>query len=356
MSLKLKKRERNKVPKFKVGDKVKVLIYPMYCLIGKIGVIIKVEKPKDRYDTSKVLLVEFENNIANILHSGGIDDGKYNRWKFYEENLELVQTPPKFELGQKVAYVYKFQAYIGIVVRRTYGGGTSLNVSSEPTYDIKTYGDVVHEDIKESYVNLYKEETELPKFAFEIAYDLKDYFKSIYDKGEFKVKNTIPGIRPIPNKLPDRVVFNSSKGKTTILFSLHDNGLPPYAPFTSKTVGSDKFDRSMGFLIAYYKYINREMNEDRLREQIELIFDYNKNDRTMYLSGAIEQALLPHYTKERIFEVFEAILKCEGTFDLLQYEETKLKEQRKKEALRKKNINKQIKKREIEIKGLKEKL
>jgi hypothetical protein len=316
------------VPKFKVGDKVTV----DYFLEGEI-IYIRSHLDRNTYD------IKYDGYIAYSIE---------------ERCISLVNNIPKFEIGQKVSYVYKFQAYVGIITARHYEVG--LSVSKETTYDITTYGNITHENIKESYVYLYKEETELPKSAFEIAYDLRDYLKSTFDNGVFKVKNTIPGIRPIPNKLPDRVVFNSNKGKTTILFSLHDNGLPPYAPFTSKTVGSDKFDKSMGFLIAYYKYINREMNEDRLREQIELIFDYNKNDRTMYLSGAIEQALLPHYTKERIFEVFEAILKCEGTFDLLQYEETKLKEQRKKETLRKKNINKQIKKREIEIKGLKEKL
>jgi len=337
------------VPKFKVGDKVEVLFCSIRPLIGEIGVIVKVIEPIDEKTNEALLTVEFENK--NGLHNGGIDDGKCNRWKFYEHTLELVQTTPKFEMGQKVSYVYKFQAYVGIITARHYEVG--LSASKETTYDIKTYGNITHENIKESYVHSYVEETELPKPI--IATKMLEKGQIVFQSDVFKYIH-FDLEEKIPNKFPDRVVFNSSKGKTTILFSLHDNGLPPYAPFTSKAVGLDKFDKSMGFLIAYYKYINREMNEDRLREQIELIFGYNKNDRTMYLSGAIEQALLPHYTNERIFEVFEAILKCEGTFDLLQYEETKLKEQRKKEALRKKNINKQIKKREIEIKGLKEKL
>lgn len=329
MSLKLKKREKNKVPKFKVGDRVKIInqeyIRPYIGIkIGFLGTVINVPM-NDGYD------VKFDNYGSSLF--------------FVEKNLELVE-PEKEETKY-------FKYYVRGLPREI-----PLKLSDLP-YLTDEKGFIKYPKIEPIGRRLPSRhisfEKPFPYFHFSLDDDALDAIKYSYGKELDKMFFFGRG-KDIKNLIPDRVIFNKEKGKTTILFSLHDNGLPPYAPFTSKTVGSDKFDKSMGFLIAYYKYINREMKEDRLREQIELIFDYNKNDRTMYLSGAIEQALLPHYTKERIFEVFEAILKCEGTFDLLKYEEIKLKEQRKKEALRKKNINKQIKKREIEIKGLKEKL
>lgn len=337
--------------KFKVGDKVKVLNCGTISFGGKVGVVAKVE---ERHPiTRENVLVELEN--VTHLHDGGLNDGKCNRWWFTENELELVQTTPKFELGQKVAYVYKFQAYIGIIVRINFELGA--NTSKETTYNIQTYGNIIHEDIKESYVYLYKEEeTELPK-------PIKATEK--LEKGQVVFQSNIEDVfryfhfdleeRKEP-MLPNKVIFNEEKKKVTLLFvdkkmkskdGLRD--VVTYKSYSSKASEKDHYHKEFGFYLSYYKYLNKDRDN---KEFIDSIFNQKLIGAKLgYIKGAVHDIVKKRLTEISVFEdLVKEILKCEVEWDLRKHQEKlKLKKEREERI---KERNEEINKREKEIERL----
>jgi hypothetical protein len=100
--------------------------------------------------------------------------------------------------------------------------------------------------------------------------------------------------RPSKNRIPDRVVFNEAKGKVTVLMSKHLDGEAPYRAYTSKVnvESGDKFDAQFGFLLSYYKYLIRSLSGDVQKEMIERIFKLVPSKRYAYLLGVVENEVL----------------------------------------------------------------
>ena len=96
--------------------------------------------------------------------------------------------------------------------------------------------------------------------------DLKYYHFSLDDK----------------KRLPDEVIFKD--GKTTLLFSVNNDGKAPYTSYSSKVTKGDTFDKEFGFLITYLKYLN-----DNYKDVLQDCFDFKGKARLSFLYGVVRQ-------------------------------------------------------------------
>lgn len=83
--------------------------------------------------------------------------------------------------------------------------------------------------------------------------------------------------------LPDKVIFNEEKGKTTLLFA---NGNGGYNASSSKTDGKDRFDKMFGFYMAYFKYLHADKNNEAFIEH--MYKEASGFNRLRYLKGAVD--------------------------------------------------------------------
>lgn len=164
------------------------------------------------------------------------------------------------------------------------------------------------------------------------------------------------------NLIPEKVIFNREKGKTTLLFK--GNGKQDYVSYSSKALEIEKYNAHFGFYITFYKFLNRNIPKKQLRENINSIFELGKCQISrvrLILIGAIEQSLKEKksYHKE-LNECFEDILetarknKGNGTWC---YEEFKKKRKEKEfKELRKQELSSEIYKLETKVDKLKKNL
>ena len=164
------------------------------------------------------------------------------------------------------------------------------------------------------------------------------------------------------NLIPEKVIFNREKGKTTLLFK--GNGKQDYVSYSSKALEIEKYNAHFGFYITFYKFLNRNIPKKQLRENINSIFELGKCQISrvrLILIGAIEQSLKENksYHKE-LNECFEDILetarknKGNGTWC---YEEFKKKRKEKEfKELRKQELSSEIYKLETKVDKLKKNL
>ena len=54
------------------------------------------------------------------------------------------------------------------------------------------------------------------------------------------------------NLIPEKVIFNREKGKTTLLFK--GNGKQDYVSYSSKALEIEKYNAHFGFYITFYKF------------------------------------------------------------------------------------------------------
>lgn len=83
-------------------------------------------------------------------------------------------------------------------------------------------------------------------------------------------------------RLPDEVIFKD--GKTTLLFSVKNDGKAPYTSYSSKVTKGDTFDKEFGFLITYLKYL-----KDNYKVVLQECFDFKGKARLSFLYGVVRQ-------------------------------------------------------------------
>ena len=83
-------------------------------------------------------------------------------------------------------------------------------------------------------------------------------------------------------RLPDEVIFKD--GKTTLLFSVNNDGKAPYNSYSSKVTKGDTFDKEFGFLITYLKYL-----KDNYKVVLQECFDFKGKARLSFLYGVVRQ-------------------------------------------------------------------
>lgn len=111
------------------------------------------------------------------------------------------------------------------------------------------------------------------------SFDFYKAYKNEIDKfAYYHIK-----IEPTLDFLPNKIVIDYTKKKVTILFALGDGS---YVPFTAKCSEDDEFDEILGFAIAYYKYIHRELEDKDLRYRFENI------EREYFCINVLEEYLL----------------------------------------------------------------
>lgn len=83
-------------------------------------------------------------------------------------------------------------------------------------------------------------------------------------------------------RLPDEVIFKD--GKTTLLFSVKNDGKAPYNSYSSKVTKGDTFDKEFGFLVTYLKYL-----KDSYKVVLQECFDFIGKARLSFLYGVVRQ-------------------------------------------------------------------
>ena len=83
-------------------------------------------------------------------------------------------------------------------------------------------------------------------------------------------------------RLPDEVIFKD--GKTTLLFSVNNDGKAPYNSYSSKVAKGDTFDKEFGFLVTYLKYL-----KDNYKVVLQECFDFKGKARLSFLYGVVRQ-------------------------------------------------------------------
>ena len=167
--------------------------------------------------------------------------------------------------------------------------------------------------------------------------------------------------QPPKNRIPDRVVFNQDKGKVTVLISKHLDGVAPYWAYTVKTSENDKYDAIFGFMLAYFKYLNRSLEPKEQKALIERVFKMPQTKRFPYLMGVVDQELLKHLgTSKKVEEIILAITSPNAdmnynnvTWDYLEWKEMLRVHELETKREHQKEINKQIKAHQLEIDKLK---
>lgn len=87
----------------------------------------------------------------------------------------------------------------------------------------------------------------------------------------------------IVHEIPEKVVFDKEKGKTTLLFK--GSGKQKYKSISSKATNIENFDYELGFYITYFKFLNRHLFKKDIKEFIGLLYEVGdmKNEKVRLL-------------------------------------------------------------------------
>jgi len=109
-----------------------------------------------------------------------------------------------------------------------------------------------------------------------------------------------------PQVLPSKIIFNEPKGKTILLFG----DKAPYQVFSATCEKGTTFKEFMGFAIAYYKYIHKDMNKEQLRQRIDTFYKtYEVTSIEDFMASIIIEHLLNNgYSFKQIDTLSNAIL------------------------------------------------
>jgi hypothetical protein len=207
-------------------------------------------------------------------------------------------------------------------------------------------------------------ENDFPYYHFSLDDDALDAIRYVLPPN-LDYQRNILGIRTKPeppkNRIPDRVVFNQDKGKVTVLISKHLDGVAPYWAYTVKTSENDKYDAIFGFMLAYFKYLNRSLEPKEQKALIERVFTLPQTKRFPYLIGVVEQELLKHLrTPKKVEELIMAITSPNAdmnynnvSWDYLEWKEMLRVHELELKREHDKEVRKQIKAHEKEIEKLK---
>lgn len=177
-------------------------------------------------------------------------------------------------------------------------------------------------------------------------------------KGTLELVEEIMNYGKPKNRIPDRVVFNQDKGKVTVLISKHLDGVAPYWAYTSKVHGDDEYNGYFGFMLSYYKYLNRHLDSDKRKELINMAFQHG--DKVEYIiEGAVSQEVLKLIKIDEWDNILTALLETSkqgnGYWDYAEWKEMLRVHELETKREKAREVKKQIKKHEQEIEKLKKK-
>lgn len=232
-----------------------------------------------------------------------------------ELNVTFLERP-KFKVGEWVKLnCFAYPKYHGLEAKVI---NTSISAMMNIHYDVEFYKkcgenssvekvNFVKEDLLEKNVN--------PKIDIKTTITTKEFLESVkcvmreekynYDKYILGVRSPVGKdiIKDFYNntgktitdgfiyhhfsledkkRLPDEVIFKD--GKTTLLFSVKNDGKAPYVSYSSKVAKGDTFDKEFGFLITYLKYL-----KDNYKVVLQECFDFKGNARLSFLYGVVRQ-------------------------------------------------------------------
>ncbi len=147
-------------------------------------------------------------------------------------------------------------------------------------------------------------------------------------------------------RLPDEVIFKD--GKTTLLFSINNDGKLPYNSFSSKVAKGDTLDIEFGFLITYLKYL-KENHKDILKEMFG--FEAKIEDYANYLQGIIREILDKNGIDFKTYREYLGFIINNDRYTLKQYNDWKREIETK--AKRHKKVENEIEAKEKELDKLK---
>jgi len=275
--------------KFKVGNRVKILIDGTYGTVDVVldgescGVIKSGEKIGRYYPFCYLELVEPEKEFS--IHGKILS---------YGEHYYIRREDNSFrELGK--LNTYKNDGFQAIMTFTPVENQLHLPLSHiHRLYTRKEMAEQITKDrIKKAFERPMVEE------AFDMSKAIKTIGENLFKpipvmKGTLELVEEIMNYGKLKNRIPDRVVFDESKGKVTVLISKMNDGEAPYRAYTSKVnvEGGDKFDAQFGFLLSYYKYLIRSLSGDVQKEMLDRIFKLVPSKRYAYLLGVVENEVL----------------------------------------------------------------
>lgn len=145
-------------------------------------------------------------------------------------------------------------------------------------------------------------------------------------------------------RLPDEVIFKN--GKTTLLFSVNNDGKRPYVSYSSNTAKGDTFDKEFGLLITYLKYL-KEDYKDVLKE----CFDFKGKARLSFIYGVVRQLCDNHNISIEDLQQFSIHVLNNERYTLKQYNDWKREIENK--AKRYIEVTNKIENKEKELEKLK---
>ena len=358
--------------KFKVGDRVKVdsSKYPQY--YSATGTITLIWHDKfDNYSYN----IDFQksNLMANTIPEKWLELAE-------PENVFHVPSYAKeywYNIDGNFSYLGLLQEWSFDVTQKAYKmvfinpkkpeNFNCSNVSFDKE-NYKKYLFTQEEKIayeKEKQDNPFKlEPHEFPHYRLELNDDaLVDAIKYVYGKELDKMFFFGRG-KDTKNRIPDRVVFNEAKGKVTVLISKFNDGVAPYRAYTSKVnvEGGDKYDEIFGFLLSYYKYLNRSLPKEQQQYLIGSLFSsYKTNkERLLILEGSIGQEIIKLFPNDlhKWVEIKKAIFVKKGGnkyWDHLEWKEMLRVHELETKREKQREVQKEIKKHQKAIEELKKK-
>lgn len=158
------------------------------------------------------------------------------------------------------------------------------------------------------------------------------------------------------NRIPDRVVFDESKGKVTVLISKFNDGEAPYRAYTSKVHGDDEYSGYFGFFLSYYKYLNRHLDGATRKELIDMAFEHGEH-KEYIIEGAVSQEVMRLVKIDEWDNILTAILEVskqnKGYWDYAEWKEMLRVHELETKREKQREVQKEIKKHQKEIDRLK---
>lgn len=325
--------------KFKVGDRVKVIDNPTLLLsqkkqIGKVLDVVSINEKDDK------AIGYYLSDCTDKNHCP----------LYFDKELELVE--PKEDKPSKVVYDYRghdnvWELLIGmsgaiiIVDQKDYCDSELRNHARARNIDLVMYVDRRKETLNQDPFKLNPHEFVENKNMSDVGRIV------LYKKEQPK------------NRIPDRVVFNQDKGKVTVLISKHLDGVAPYWAYTSKVHGDDEYNGYFGFMLSYYKYLNRHLGGDTRKELIDMAFQHGVDRAVFIIEGAVSQEVMKIVKIDEWNDILDAILevgvKENGYWDYAEWKEMLRVHELETKREEQKAIRKEIKKHEQEIEKLKKK-
>lgn len=366
--------------KFKVGDRVKLNPFKFTAFCDKIGTI-------------KLIWID---KFGNYSYNVDFKDTNLMANNVEEKWIELVE--PKEDKPSKVVYDYRghddmrdlIKGMLGAIIivdQKDYCDSELRNHARSRNIDLVMYVDRRKETLNQDPFKLNPHEFDETKTPFSdsldsIGYILKQiekpfapfpyYHFSLDDDALDAIKYALPpsvdyqrrilGIhtkpQPPKNRIPDRVVFNQEKGKVTVLISKHLDGVAPYWAYTSKVHGDDEYNGYFGFMLSYYKYLNRHLGGDTRKELIDMAFQHGDN-AVYIIEGAVSQEVMKIVKIDEWNDILDAIMETssqnKGYWDYAEWKEMLRVHELETKREEQKAIRKEIKKHEQEIEKLKKK-